>query len=248
MNRFFIPPKAVQGNEVLIPDEISAQIRKVLRLKDGTHVQFLDNRGGIYESVIRYPDEKQITAEVVQKLQAEDERICVSLYIGLTQREKFEWILQKCTEAGVGEIIPVISERTLIRKASDVSGKQERWEKILREASEQCGRARIPVLRMPMTFGEAVRQGAKADRAVFCWEEEHQQSLSEVLSGLPDGAGTIAVMVGPEGGFSSEEAAAAGSAGWAPVTLGKRIYRMETAALVAVVLTLYETEKQASDS
>ena len=120
MNRFFISPDAVSGTSVTIPEEVSAQIRRVLRLKEGTVVQFLDNSGSLYESAIHYLDEKHPTAEVLEKRPAEGEpEVFITLFIGLTQREKFEWILQKCTEAGVSAIVPVVTERSLIRKTSD---------------------------------------------------------------------------------------------------------------------------------
>ena len=245
MNRFFVEPDAISGTQVTIPDETAAQIRKVLRLKEGTRVQFLDNRGWVYDSEIHYLSEKQLSAEVLEKRPAENEPdVCISLYVGLTQREKFEWMLQKCTEAGVGRVIPMVTERSLIRSTADVAAKRERWEKILKEASEQCGRGRIPVLCPAVTFPEAVRQGSSADLKLFCWEEEKQRSLREQLQALPHRPKEIAVMVGPEGGFSGEEAQSARAAGWQPVTLGKRIYRMETAALAAVMLTLYELENE----
>ena len=244
MNRFFISPEAISGTSVAIPEEVSGQIRKVLRLKEGTRVHFLDNLGWLYDSEIHYLDEKHLTAEVLEKRPAEGEpSCCISLYIGLTQREKFEWILQKCTEAGVGRIIPMITERSLIRKTSDVSGKQERWEKILKEASEQCGRGRIPSLQSAVPFTEAVSSGCNADAALFCWEEEKQKSLREILQPISNTAKNISLMIGPEGGFSQEEADLVQAAGWRPVTLGKRIYRMETAALAAVILSLYELER-----
>ncbi len=244
MNRFFVPPEAIDGADVNIPEEISAQIRKVLRLKDGSAVQFLDNQGWLYESRIHYLDTKHLTAEITQKRPAESEPACrISLYIGLTQREKFEWVLQKCTEAGVGQIIPVITERSLIRKASDVSSKQERWEKILKEAAEQCGRGRIPELLPVMTCNQAIQAGAKAEKALFCWENEKQTSLRSIVDPIRGTVREISLMIGPEGGFSEEEAAAALSAGWIPISLGKRIYRMETAALASVILTLYEIEQ-----
>ena len=244
MNRFFVPPEAIDGSSLSIPEDVSGQIRKVLRLKDGTVVQFLDNQGWLYESRIHYLDQKHLTAEIIQKRPAEGEPACrISLYIGLTQREKFEWILQKCTEAGVGQIIPVITERSLIRKASDVSSKQERWEKILKEAAEQCGRGRIPELLSAINFDQAVRFGSQAEKALFCWENEKQTSLRSILAPLRGIAREISLMIGPEGGFSEEEAAAVQSAGWVPISLGKRIYRMETAALASVILTLYEIEQ-----
>ncbi len=247
MNRFFIPPEAVQGTNISIPDETAAQIRKVLRLKEGTRVHFLDDLGNLYESSIHYLDEKHLTAEIQRKRPAEGESACrLSLYVGLTQREKFEWILQKCTEAGAARIIPMITERSLIRKASDIAGKTERWQKILKEAAEQCGRGRIPELLPPQSFRQAAEAGASADLALFCWEEEKQKTLRELIDPVRDSAGTISLMVGPEGGFSEEEASLARTAGWSPVTLGKRIYRMETAALAAVILTLYEMEREQS--
>lgn len=244
MNRFFVDPTAIHENSVDIPDETASQIRKVLRLKEGTRVQFLDNHGWLYESVIHYTDPKNITAEIIEKRSAEGEPACtVSLYIGLTQREKFEWILQKCTEAGVSKIIPMITERSLLRKTTDITGKKERWEKILKEASEQCGRGSIPKLSDPLSFHEAVKAGSLADKALFCWEDEKQKTLREILEPLHSTTSNISLMVGPEGGFSTEEAALAQEAGWSTVTLGKRIYRMETAAIASVILTLYELER-----
>ncbi|MBQ6518963.1 MAG: 16S rRNA (uracil(1498)-N(3))-methyltransferase [Anaerolineaceae bacterium] len=244
MNRFFVEPERITESSVMIPDEVSAQIRKVLRLKEGTHVQFLDNTGWIYESAIHYLDEKNLTAEIIEKkLAAGEPHSNISLYIGLTQREKFEWILQKCTEAGVGKIVPMITERSLIRKASDISGKRDRWEKILKEAAEQCGRGLIPVLGEPMTYREAVQKGASADAALFCWEGEKQTTLREILEPFNGQARNISILIGPEGGFSEEEAEYASNYGWRSVSLGKRIYRMETAAIASVILSLYELER-----
>lgn len=243
MNRFFIAPELISETNITIPDDVSAQIRKVLRLKEGTQVQFLDNLGWIYTSVIHYLDEKNICAELVEKHIADTEPDCrVTLFIGLTQREKFEWILQKCTEAGVSRIVPMITERSLIRKPSDIFGKQERWNKILKEAAEQCGRGRIPTLSQPVYFQDAAGSGKETGISLFCWESEKQKTIHEALSLSHGKIQSISLMIGPEGGFSEEEASLALNNQWIPVTLGKRIYRMETAALVSVVLSLYEAE------
>ncbi len=244
MNRFFISPDAISGNSVAVPEEVSAQIRKVLRLKEGTIVHFLDNNGFLYEAAIVYEDEKRLSAEILEKRPAEGEpEIELSLYIGLTQREKFEWILQKCTEAGVSRIVPMVTERSLIRKTADVSSKTGRWEKILKEAAEQCGRARIPVLEPAVPFEQAAAEADRADKAIFCWEEEKQKTLREIIEPERSHLKKTAVMVGPEGGFSPEEADTAKQFGWIPATLGKRIYRMETAAVAAAILILYEFER-----
>ena len=244
MNRFFVEPSAISETSVTVPDAVSAQIRRVLRLKDGEQVQFLDNSGWVYESEIHYTTEGYVSAEILNKHIADSEPDCrISLFIALTQREKFEWILQKCTEAGVARIIPMITERTLIRKASDVSGKLDRWEKILKEAAEQCGRGRIPEITPAVTIEQALLEGKNADASLFCWEAEEQNSLHKAISTLRGTSSAVSLMVGPEGGFSDEEAEKALQSGWNPVTLGKRIYRMETAAMAAVILTLYEIEQ-----
>ncbi len=241
MNRFFISPDAISGTTVNVPEDISAQIRRVLRLKEDTVVCFLDNCGHLYESRIHYTDEKHLTAEIIGIKPAEGEpKVRISLYIGLTQREKFEWILQKCTEAGASRIVPMITERSLIRKASDIAGKIERWEKILKEAAEQCGRGHIPEICSAVPFAKAAEEGSRADLALFCWEEEKQKTLRHLIDPKRNSIREISLMIGPEGGFSAEEAEIARKAGWESVTLGERIYRMETAAIASVILTLYE--------
>ena len=242
MNRFFIDPGNINGSSINLPPETAHQIKKVLRLREAAGIQVLDNLGWVYECRIQYPDERNVTASVIEKHPAEEPECFVTLFIGLTQREKFEWILQKCTEAGVSRIVPVITERTLIRKPSDFSGKQDRWTKILKEAAEQCGRGRIPELAAPLVFSGAVRSGTDSDAALFFWECEKQNTLRSVFSSSSHTFKSISLMVGPEGGFTEEEYSHAVNSGWLSVTLGKRIYRMETAAVVSVVLTLYEIE------
>ena len=241
MNRFFIDPERLSGGCVDIPDDIAGQIRKVLRLKEGEAVQFLDNQGWMYDAEISYPDPKHVTAVITGKQPAEGEPSCfVTLYLALTQREKFEWILQKCTEAGVSRVVPMITERTIVRKSADASGKQERWEKILKEAAEQCERARIPELLPAVPLKQAVSMGAEADLPIFCYEDEHHTTLKDLIDPKRGNIRTASLMVGPEGGFAPAEAEYIQQHGWNSCTLGDRIYRVETAAMAGVILTLYE--------
>ena len=242
MNRFFISPENIQGNFISVPADTASQIRRVLRLREGEHVCFLDNFGNIFECEIAYPDEQSVSAEIVEKRLSFGEPSCfLTLYVALTQREKFEWILQKCTEAGVCRFVPMVTERTLIRSGKDVSGKKERWNKILKEAAEQCGRGRIPELLDPVPYRDAVTK-ADADLKLFFWENENQTNLKTLIDPIRETMSSAAMLIGPEGGFSAEEAALAQDSGWSPCTLGKRIYRMETAAIAAPMLTLYELE------
>ena len=134
----------------------------------------------------------------------------------------------------------MITERSLIRKTSDAAGKTERWEKILKEAAEQCGRGCIPEICQAVPFARAAEAGSRADLALFCWEEEKQRSLRQIIEPGKENIREVSLMIGPEGGFSAEEAQLASKNGWEAVTLGERIYRMETAAMAAVILVLYE--------
>ena len=246
MNRFFIDPSAIQGNQVEIPTEVSRQIRKVLRLKEGTHICLLDNQGFAYESKIHYLDENSLTVSIICQRKAEGEpTIPVTLFIALTQREKFEWILQKCTEAGVCCFIPVITARSIVRNPKDVLSKMERWNKIIQEASEQCERGLVPQLKPPVFYKEAINKPLSETVKIFFWEDEDQnQTLSQLIEPQRKTISDVALFIGPEGGFSPEEAILAKDAGWNMVSLGKRIFRMETAAIAASILTLYEIERQ----
>ena len=143
----------------------------------------------------------------------------LTLFVGLTQREKFEWVLQKCTEVGVNHIVPLLSSRSLVQKGNDFSAKQARWERILQEAAEQSGRGRIPRLRLPLAFNAAVAEIDHFDLGLFAWEEKTGTGLRSVLAGSGL-AKRVGLMIGPEGGFSVEEAAGAEGAGWKLVGLG----------------------------
>lgn len=235
MHRFFLPPSAFQADSVVFPSETARQISRVLRLQPGQEVVTLDGSGMEFttrlEEVSPEVASGTVTARVVCSAEPE---LDLFVYLGLTQREKMEWILQKCTEVGAVSLVPVITSRSLAQDPAEVEHKRQRWENILREAAEQCGRGRIPTLKPCLRFPQALAQAGQHENAMFCWEGEHALALSKAVTGRKN----IAVFIGPEGGFSAEEAAAAQAAGWQPVTMGKRILRMETAAVVACALVL----------
>jgi 16S rRNA (uracil1498-N3)-methyltransferase len=240
MHRFFLRPVNIETNDVLFPEDLSRQISLVLRLKPGAEVIVLDGKGSEYSVKLRDVSASNVTGDILsQKLTTSEPAIRVTLLLCLTQREKFEWILQKCTEIGVAAFIPVISSRSLVQGNREVAGKFERWQRILREASEQSHRGLIPELRSPLRFEDAVALPEfQSSCRLIPWEEEKSQGLHEALSGNQSANVTLAI--GPEGGFSEGEIAIAKKAGYLPVTLGPRILRMETAAITAAALVLYE--------
>jgi len=245
MHRFFIPDENFKTDSIFLPAETSDQIRKVLRLKDGETICLLDNRGNASEAEIEYVDGKSICAHVKRSYPVLNEPTCrITLFLSLTQREKFEWMLQKCTEAGTSVFIPIFSERSLVRNAENVIQKYPRWQKIVQEAAEQSERGIIPVLCPPMKFPDAIRTGSSDPVRLFFWEEEQNQTLQQALQPAKSGLSSASIIIGPEGGFSSQEADLAISEGWLAITMGKRIFRVETAAIASVILTLYELERQ----
>lgn len=243
MHRFFVPPGWIQPPLVHFDGEIAHQIARVLRLSPGTMVTILD--GGPIEHQVRLSEvnRENVTGEIVsEKLTSTEPRHDLSLYISLTQRVKFEWILQKGTELGVSTFIPVITSRSLVQKAAGESRKVERWKGILREATEQSARGRIPEIRAVVPLTQALVDGKNSHQVcLIAWEKEASGSLKEYLPKGPfDKPITVAALIGPEGGFSENEAKQAIDLGWHPVSLGRRILRMETAAISLAALVLYE--------
>lgn len=151
-------------------------------------------------------------------------------------------MLQKGTEVGVSAFVPVITQRSLVRNAKSAANKRERWERIITEAAEQSGRGRLPRLHEPLLFAEALARAASSDCTLIPWEKATAGTLRAALRKLPDDLRQpiIALFIGPEGGYSEEEIDQATTAGAIPVTLGRRILRTETAAVVAAAVVLYE--------
>ena len=240
MHRFFLSPANIQDGTVTFTEFISRQMVQVLRLKSDAVVMVLDGGGKEYQVRLTSLSAQQCEGAVESVNAALGEpKTQLNLYLCLTQREKFEWILQKCTEVGVSKIIPVISSRSLLQDAREALNKYERWQRILQEAAEQSHRGRVPGLEAPLRFAAAVKQaGQGAACCLIPWEEEKSLSLRQALQ--KDTSQEVSLLIGPEGGFSTEEVALAQSEGFISVTLGKRILRMETAAVVASALVLYE--------
>jgi 16S rRNA (uracil1498-N3)-methyltransferase len=245
MHRFFVPPSCIEKAAIYFPMEISRQISTVLHLRAGQRVIALDNAGSEYELELEIVAPRSTEGRILATRPALGEpRTSLSLYLGLTQREKFEWMLQKCCEVGASEFIPVVTSRSLVQSLEEGNSRRDRWQRILQEAAEQSGRGRIPSLAAPLRWDEALRSfQARALPGLIAWEGEKTLELAAALgqAGLAQAASPrLALFIGPEGGYSEEEVAQARAAGLAPVTLGRRILRMETAAVVATALALHE--------
>jgi 16S rRNA (uracil1498-N3)-methyltransferase len=165
----------------------------------------------------------------------------VSLCFGLSNRDKVELILQKATEVGVSAFHPFISSRSLVQKAALSEKKYARWQRIIREAAEQSGRGQLPDLHQPRRLEEcaqAVRESHA--RMLVAWEKAETSQDQDLSSHLAGQVESLALFVGPEGGFSREEIQNLQASGCEVVSLGARILRMETAAIIFPALVLYE--------
>ena len=240
MHHFFLDPGNIDGEWIRFPKEAAHQISRVLRLKPGANVMVLDNLGNQFTVVLEGVEKDRVSGRVTESGTAEGEpAVRVMLDMCLTQREKFEWTLQKCTEAGAAAFRPLVSRRSLVQEAAEAEAKRERWERILQEAAEQSGRGHIPLLLPAARLEEALGRPAEAGvMRVALWEGEQHTTLKQALAGW-QGQG-VELLVGPEGGLAEEEVRMAKAVGFRPVTLGKRTLRMETAALAGTLLVLYE--------
>jgi 16S rRNA (uracil1498-N3)-methyltransferase len=241
MHRFFVVPDCFVGDRVVLPDSIAHQIRSVLRLRAGAAIVVLDNTGWEYEVVLRQVDRQQVVGEAVAKRPSPNEpAVQLTLYQALMKRDKFEWVLQKGTEIGVTHFVPLVTQRSLVQDVDIKEGKQLRWEKIITEAAEQSRRGCIPTLHPPLALAEALA-AHPAHPGLIAWEEESSLTLRAALAG-GERPSHISLFIGPEGGFATEEVEAARAAGLKAITLGKRILRAETAALVAAALVMHQFE------
>lgn len=240
MHRFFVLPTQIGHQTVRFDAEQAHQMRRVLRLRPGDRVMALDGRGRQYEIVLDEVTNARVTGRIAAQSEAGGEPgVRLTLFQSLLPRDKFEWVLQKGTEVGVAAFAPVITRRSLVRGDDVTPEKLTRWERIIREAAEQSGRSLLPRLLPPAPFSMATSEAAALDRALIAWEGETRRPLGQALA-PPDGLQEVGLFIGPEGGYETEEIDEAAARGVIPVTLGRRILRTETAAVVGAALLLHE--------
>jgi 16S rRNA (uracil1498-N3)-methyltransferase len=238
VHRFFVPADSFQGEQVLLPDPAAHQVRNVLRLQPGDTVAVFDGGGWEWEIRLIEVSRAGVSGQALGKRPNRAEpRLALTLYQCLLKKDNFEWVLQKGTELGVSRFVPAISRRTVKRGSDRGTAQGTRWQRIVTEAAEQSGRGIVPAIDAPLDFAQAVVESARADLALIAWEQEHSTNLRAVLAGQHPLS--VALMVGPEGGFAPEEVALAAGYGVQPVTLGPRLLRAETAAVALAALILF---------
>ncbi len=248
MHRFFVLPSSIRSNQVTLSQAQSHQITRVLRMSRGETIIVLDNSGWEIVTELVTMDPNQVTGRVVtRRLASAEPRTKISLFQSVPRSKRFELVLQKGTELGIVEFVPVITQRSIISDLEDVDNKRARWEAIIQEAAEQSHRGRKPLLRRATLLPNACEQARQTGGlSLILWEGEDARSLRYILRTPPPGREshwppfTINLFVGAEGGFEPTEVDLARRYGLVTVTLGPRILRTETAGMVAAAAVLYE--------
>ncbi|KGF13361.1 16S rRNA methyltransferase [Peptostreptococcus sp. MV1] len=251
MDRFFVEPSQIDLNNrsLYIGGDDVKHISKVLRYGQGDKIEVCDSNNKEYICQIESMDKVRIDLSILEEVDVNREsKVRVKLYQGLPKSSKMEIILQKLTEAGVAEIILVNTKRSVVNiKEAKADKKFDRWERIIYEAAKQSKRGILPKLRGLMSFKEALEDMAKNDINICPYEAEKSLGIKEALQDnqvknivRDKDVVNLGIFIGPEGGFSEEENAEVKEAGIASVTMGPRIFRTETASIVATAITLYE--------
>jgi 16S rRNA (uracil1498-N3)-methyltransferase len=159
--------------------------------------------------------------------------IRLAIALSIFKFDRMEWAIEKCTELGVAEILPVVARRTDAHLADAAVNRVERWRRIAAEAAEQCRRARMPAISLPQKVKEIL--GHSSPNRIQLSENQHSVQLRDALSNVQAGAGTV-LAIGPEGGWTSEEESLFRDAGWVSASLGNTVLRAETAAVAATAI------------
>jgi 16S rRNA (uracil1498-N3)-methyltransferase len=255
MPRIYIPDISAKENRISITGDNTRYLVSVLRCKKGDELIIFDGKGNCLKTSILKADRKEVIVDVLEKFTCHTESpVNITLMQGLLKGQKMDMVIQKTTELGVKEIIPVITERSQAKETRKVS----RWRKIAEEASRQSGRTFIPTIHEPLSFEDCLSSLVTRYQLPFLngliFYEDDGLKISEAISLLvtrhsslnpptppleKGGKGGFFVIIGPEGGFTKKEVTFAEGKGFIVTSLGKRILRAETAAISAIALVQF---------
>ena len=227
MQRFFVKEEAIRDGVIRIEGDDARHISLSLRMKKGDRISVCTPDSRLYVGVLAAFGDGLVTATVAEEgVCTAEPPYCVRLYQALPKGDKLETIVQKAVECGVYEIVPFESRNCVAKEGNHPEKKRERLNRIAAEAAKQCGRGILPSVSPTLTYRQMLEAAGHAELPLFCYEGEGTRPLGALLGG---GETDIAVVVGPEGGFTPEEVAMAKEAGFRLCGLGERILRCETA-------------------
>ena len=229
MRRLLVPPELLAGDVITLSGAPFHHLCRVLRMPVGAEVMVGDGCGLWLRCRIERVEKECARLAVCERECRRDAALEVHLQQGLPKGDKLELVLQKATELGAARLTPVLTARSVpVRDAAREGRRLERWQRIVTEATRQCGRAQVPRVDAPLPLEQALLQ-VDAEMRLVAWEEGGR-NLGSLVENFPPLS--VAVLIGPEGGFAASEVALAQGFGFLPVTLGPRILRTETAGMV----------------
>ncbi len=239
---FFIDLKDIIDNKVTISNAALRHITKILRLGIGDKIWIADERKKRYFIELIDVNHKKATGKILETKEfSETPSIEIILVQSILKGDKMDMLIQKAAELGVSKVIPVITERTIVKFSENrTSSKEKRWQSIAREASQQSGRWDVPEIGLITGFEDVFDKIGKIDSGLILWEGEQKNKLREVCKRYSGGINKLCVFVGPEGGFTDKEVESAKSNGFIPVSMGDLILRAETAAITIIGILQYE--------
>ena len=234
--RFYVSPNSIQNGTAFFSQDQSHHLRDVLRIGAGEIVEIFNGQGTGYVGEVAFKG-SAVVVHRLQQLLSEQPRVPLVLAAAMIKTSKFEWVLQKSTELGVHEIIPVKTRRSEIRIPSNkIDSRCERWNRITREASKQCGRFSSPLVRAPLDYFDMLHSREFSGFSKLLFYENADILWHPDTLGVSDG---VVLCVGPAGGWEDSEIEEARKAGYRIFSLGPWILRAETAAVAAVSIVQY---------
>ncbi|MDX1442521.1 MAG: 16S rRNA (uracil(1498)-N(3))-methyltransferase [Gammaproteobacteria bacterium] len=234
--RAFIDSELAVGEEIRLEDDAFRHLCKVLRLREGDEVTLFNGRGGEFHGRITAVEKRSATVTIeAGDMIDRSPGLEWQLLQAVSKGDRMDYTLQKSTELGVHSIQPFHAERSVVNLSGDRARKrEEHWRGVVRSACEQCGMNRVPEIRELADIREALSRVHAETRLLL------DPRADDSISGVEIG-NSVALLIGPEGGLSDAEIAAAGDAGFRGIRMGSRILRTETAAVVAAAVLLART-------
>jgi 16S rRNA (uracil1498-N3)-methyltransferase len=241
-DRFFVEGVHAAGEHVALAPDDARKVATVLRKRTGDRVQVVDSGGVAFAATLEVDGRSvRATLDALLDRDAVETTIEVTIAQAVPKGQKMDLVVEKVTELGAYAIVPVRSARVIGHDTSPA--KVERWRRIAKSAAQQSGRTRVPQVGDVVDWDALLATFAGYDRVYVPWELADPAPLRAVFEReLPD-ARRVLVVIGPEGGFAADEVARARAAGGAPISLGRRILRTETAALVVLAAILYARDE-----
>ena len=240
--RIYLPRPLATGDLCEAAEDQARYLDTVLRMRDGDPLIAFNGSDWEYDAVIRHTGAGALALEITDKRPVAPDAIEITLCQAIPKAEKMDGIIRHATELGAGRIIPFLAERSVPRwPEAKWPQKRERWQKIALEAARQSGRIDIPEIGGIASFTGMLEAARSGEMKLIPWEEESGLGIREVLRDPRyDGMKSIHLVIGPEGGFSRDEIDRARGAGFLSVSLGRRVLRVETAALAVLAILQYE--------